>query len=324
MLEFITKWLPRTAHAGTTRFALPPLIYEVAPGFVAGVRLEGSGRQTRKVRQIVIAPIKSQTLDPHPSHANIADAEDMMRATGSLISTVGNGGGGYGLVLPDGAARVAILTFEDLPDEAREAEALIRWRMRDRLPYNPEEARASFQVLNKEPGQIEVFAVAVRGSVIAEYESVFAGSNGPAALVLPATVALLPLLPETDSRGQLLMHVCSNWLTAAVVAGSRVCVWRTRELDPANADNQCGEVASEAVRVLASARDRLQADLSRAWLVVRPPGGREMASTVAAAVDHEIEIVAPKTQLGALLSADERSTFEQFGATVAGLMANLG
>lgn len=324
MLEYITKWLPGYAHAGSARFTLPSVIYEVAPGFVAGVRLQGSGRQRRKVRQVAVEPINHQTLDPHPSHTNIANGEDMARAAASLISTIGNGTGGYGLILPDGAVRVAILTFEALPDDSREAEALIRWRMKDRLPFNPEEARASFQILSKEPGHIEVLAVAVRASVIAEYESAFGGSNGPAALVLPATVAMLPLLPESGSGGQLLVHVCSNWLTAVVVAGSAPCVWRTRELDPANPAGASGEVASEAVRVLASARDRLRADMGRAWLATRPPGGREMASMIAAALGHKVELVTAKAQLDALLSADERSIFEQFGATVAGLIANLG
>jgi hypothetical protein len=107
------------------------------------------------------------------------------------------------------------------------------------------------------------------------------------------------------------------------VAGSQLCVWRTRELDPRDAAHQNQEIASEAVRVLASARDRLQADLGRAWLCARPAAGKDLTTVVAAALDHEVEVLRPRPELSALLSADDRSTFEQFGATVAGLVANV-
>ena len=324
MLESLTRRWTSGPHGGTTQFTLPPVLYEVAPGFVAGVRLEGSRRQGRRVRQLAFEPIPAQTLDPHLSHANIAEPEEMKRAATRLITTVGNGGGRYGLILPDGAVRVALLTFESLPDASHEAETLIRWRMKDKLPFPPDEARATFQVVGKDPGHLEILAVAMRNSVIAEYEAAFASTNGGAALILPATIALLPLLPETDLRGQLLIHVCGHWLTAVVVAGSRPCVWRTRELDPRDAENQNQEIASEAVRVLASARDRLHADLGRVWLLARPAAGAELAAAIAADLEREVELIKPGHELGALLTAGERPAFEQFGATVAGLVANAG
>jgi len=323
MFEFITRRSVGRAQGGTARFTLPPVVYEIAPGFVAGVRLVGARRGPRKVEAVALEAIKAQTLEPHLSHANIADSEDFKRATANLISIVGNGGGRFGLLLPDGAVRAAILSFESLPEDAEEAEALIRWRMKDKLPYNADEARTTFQVLDQAPGHLEILAIAMRNAVIAEYESAFAGLNGAAVLVLPATVALLPLLPETEARGQLLMHVCGNWLTAVGVMGGRPCVWRTRELDPRDAANYAREIASEAVRVLASAQDRLQADLDRAWLCVRPPGEKEFAAELARALRHEVELMRPPLELGSLLSADERSILEQFGATVAGLVANL-
>jgi type IV pilus assembly protein PilM len=324
MLEFITKRILSGWHGRTARFVLPPVVYEVAPGFLAGARLEGAKRKARAVRQVALEAIQTQTLDPHLSHANVADGEGFRRAASSLIAAVGNGGGRYGLLLPDGAVRVGIMTFETLPDDSEETEALIRWRMKDKLPYNAEEARVTFQVLSREAKSIEILAIAMRSSVIAEYEAVFASVNGGASLILPATMALLPLLPEREPRGQLLLHICGNWLTAVVVAGSRPCVWRTRELDPRDAAHLSQEVASEAVRVLASARDRLQADLGRAWLCARPPAEKDLVTAVAVAVSHEVEVLRPRPELGSLLSANDRSIFDQFGATVAGLIANAG
>jgi hypothetical protein len=324
MLDSITKRLMAVTQAGAARFTLPPVIYEIAPGFVAGYRLEGSGRQARKIRSFRLAVLQAQTLGPHLSHANVANAADLQSVAEGLLAAVGNGGGRYGLVLPDGAVRIAILDFETLPGDPQEAEALIRWKMKDKLPYNPEEARTSFQVLAQEAGHLEVLAIAVRAAVLAEYEAAWAAADGGPALILPATVALLPLLPDAGGGGQLLLHVCSNWVTVVAVAGSRPCVWRTRELDAAAPETHAREAASEAVRVLASARDRLQADLSRAWLCARPSAGREMVAAIASAVGRQVELLTPGAELSALLSPDSRETFAQFGAPIAGLVANAG
>ncbi len=323
MFELVNKWFAEVTHTDVARFNLPPVVYEIAPGFVVGARLEGSGHQARKVRHVELARIKTEALNPHLSHANVADAEELGRATAGLISGVGNGGGRYGLIVPDGAARVAILSFETLPENWHEAEALVRWRMKDKVPYNSDEARMTFQELGREAGHIEVLAIAVRAPVLAEYEGALASTNGGAALILPATVALLPLLSDTDPRGQLLLHLCANWFTAVVVASGRPFVWRTRELDPANPQSHAPEVAAEAMRVLASARDRLQTDLGRIWLCARPPVGRDFASTVASAIGKDVELMTAKTELTSLLPADERAVFDQFGATVAGLVANI-
>ncbi len=322
MLNFLKKRIWGSAHTATAHFTLPSVLFEVAPGFLAGAGIEGSRRKGRKVRAVALEALKAQTLDPHLSRANIADSEDFARAAASLISAVGNGDGRWGLVLPDGSMRVAILSFESLPEDAEAAEALIRWRMKDKLPFNAEEARATFQVLRDEPGQIEILAVAMRTSVIAEYEAPFASLNGGAALIVPASVALLPLLPDQGAGVQLLIHACGNWLTVVVVAGSRPCAWRTRELDPRDTAHFSHEVASEAARVLASASDQAPVELGRVWLCARPPSEKELASAIAAALGHDVTPMRPPSELGSLLAADGRSVFEQFGATVAGLVAN--
>jgi hypothetical protein len=324
MFEAMTRRVMAVTHGGVARFTLPPVIYEIAPDFVAGYCLEGSGRQARKVRSLRLAALQAQTLGPHLSHANVANAADLQSAAEGLVGTVGNGGGRYGLVLPDGAVRVAILTFETLPGDPQEADALIRWKMKDKLPYSPEEARTSFQVLAQEVGHLEVLAVAVRATVLAEYEAAWTAANGGPALILPATVALLPLLPDAGGGGQLLLHVCSNWVTAVAIAGSRPCVWRTRELDATAPETHARDAASEAVRVLASARDRMQADLSRAWLCARPTAGPEMVAAISSAVGRQVELVKPGVELSVLLSPDSRETFMQFGAPIAGLVANAG
>ena len=324
MWDVIKKRILGARGHGMARFTLPAAVFEIEPGFVSGARLEGSARQGRRVGCMGVQALAPHSLVPHPSRPNVANQEEIRRAIQEVAGVVGNGSSRVGLVVPDGAVRVAVLSFETLPDDLKDAEALVRWRMKERLPYAPEEARVSFQILSREPGQVEVLAVTARNSVLFEYEAALEPINGGPVLILPATLALLPLLPEGETGGHLLLHVHSHYVTAVVVAGSRPCLWRTRELDPATGEDPAKAVASEAARILASARDHLKIDLEQAWLCARPSASPETVSAVAGAISHEVEVLTPRPDLGAALPSEERTLFEQFGATVAGLLANAG
>jgi len=320
--ESITgRFVQRRGH-GLARFTLPSVVFEIEPGFVCGARLEGSARQGWKVGRVGLKPLAPNSLVPHPGRPNVSNQEELRRAIEEVAEVVGNGTGRVGLVVPDGAVRVALIPFEALPDNSRDAEALVRWRMKDRLPYAPEEARVSFQVVSRESCQLAILAVAARNSVLLEYEAALEPINGAPVLILPATLALLPLLPDSGTAGHLLLHVCSNCVTTVVIAGSRPCFWRTRELGESTAEETVKAVVSEAARTLACARDHLKTDLERAWLCARPAAGPEMVAALADAVGHEVEVLSPSADLSATLPPAEQTVFAQFGATVAGLLAN--
>ena len=322
--DFIKKRILGVRGHGIARFTLPAVVFEIEPGFVSGARLEGSARQGWRLGRMGLQQLEPQALVPHPSRPNVANQEELRQAIQEVAGVVGNGTGRVGLVVPDGAARVAVFSFETLPDDSKDAETLVRWRMGERLPFAPEEARVSFQVVSHSAGQVDVLAVAARNSVLLEYEAALEPINGGPVLILPTTLALLPLLPEGETGGQLLLHVYSNCVTSVVVAGSRPCLWRTRELDVVTGEESAKAVAAEAARVLASARDHLKTELEQAWLCARPSASAEMVSAVAGAIGHEVEVLTPGANLGAELSSEERTLFGQFGAPVAGLVSNAG
>ena len=317
-----TNWkkrlgLERHPHAG--RFVAPAFALDLEPGFVAAARLNPS---KRRVQSVGVRQLPAGALAPSANKTNVADNAVVRRTIAEVTAVVGNAGGRLGLLIPDVAVRVALLQFEALPDDLGEAETLVLWRMREYLPYAPEEARLSFQVLAKQPGSVEVLGVAVRGSVLAEYESALEGVNGGPALVLPATVALLPLLPEEDS-GQLLLHLCPGALTAVVVASNRVRYWRTRSLE-GDAVSSLDEVAREAARVLATCQDNLGVQVQNVWYCARPPAALEVEEALAKALGRDLrQLPSNVIPLGGLPSG-QREAFEKFGMPFAGLVANLG
>ena len=305
-------------HAG--HFVAPTFALDLESGFVAAARLNPSKRQ---VQSMGVRELPAGTLTPSANKSNIMDNAVVRRTIAEVTERVGSGGGRVGLLIPDVAVRVALLQFETLPEDHREAETLVLWRMREYLPYAPEEARLSFQVLAKQAGSVEVLTVAVRGSVLAEYEALLEGNNGGPALVLPATVALLPLLPE-EASGQLLLHLCPGALTAVVVAFNRVRYWRTRPLEGDAASN-AEEVGREAARVLATCQDNLSVQVQNVWYCARPPAEPQVEEALAKALGRELHpLPANFVPASGGLPSGQREVFDHFGMPFAGLVANLG
>jgi hypothetical protein len=224
--------------------------------------------------------------------------------------------------VPDGLARVGILPLEALPANRREAATLVGWNLRDGLPFPPGEARTAYQVSpQKQQGAMELVAVAARASVLAEYEALLETLNRSSSLLLPATLALLPLLPAGEGA-VLLVHVYSSSATLAVVKGQHLRFWRTRDFEGLEPGELFAQVSAEAARVLASSADRLGISVESVCLCARPPAGKEWAPELARIFDCEVESLEPAAEAGGLLPAEERSLLGRYGATLAGLAAN--
>ncbi len=312
------KRLGLDGHIHTGRFVAPTFALDLEPGFVAAARLNSSKRQ---VQSFVMAELPAGVLAPSANKSNVTDSAALRRTVAEVSARVGNGGGKLGLLIPDVAARVALLQFETLPEDHGEAETLVLWRMREFLPYAPEEARLSYQVLAKQAGAVEVLAVAVRGSVLAEYEAAMEGINGRPALVLPASMALLPLLPDEEG-GQLLLHLCPGALTVLVMASNRVRYWRTRPLE-GNAASNAEEVGREAARVLATCQDNLSIQVQNVWFCARPPAEQEVEVTLSKALGAPLRRLLAHHIPPAGLPSGQQEFFDHFGMPFAGLVANL-
>jgi len=279
----------------TASFTLPSVVLEIQPDFVAGTRL-ATVKHQREVHGVRVAPLPPQSVNPHAGRNNVANAEALREAVAAVTSALGNGSDRFGLLLSDASTRVSVLAFETLPEDHHEAEALVRWRLAENLPFAAEEARIHYQVLLNQPGHVEILAAAGRDSVLAEYEALLGPTNGIPALVLPSTMALLPLVPERHDAGQLVLHLCCRWLTAVVVVGNRVCFWRTR--------------------------DHARVEVSEIWLCARPAAPAGLRQELGPATGCEVKELAPAPELGSLLAAEEKEDFERYGAVAAGLVQN--
>lgn len=318
----------RATWTRTADFTLPGVLFELQPDFVMAARLAGktNGDGQGQFGRLVLTPLEPQALVPSPSGPAILNKPALGKALEETAVAAGNGQVRVGLLVPDGVARVGVFSFETMPANRREAATLIGWRMRENLPFAPEEARIGYQTAHltesAQSGLIEVVAVAIRSSVAAEFEEIFEAMSRSNALILPATMALLALLPRDEACGQLLVHVCAHAATLAVVEGQRLRFWRTRDLAGLEPEEIFVQVAAEAGRVVASAEDRLKLRLGPMWLCARPPATESWAEDLAQALGRDVDLLEPSPEAGGLLSGDDRLFYRRYGAPLSGLVAN--
>lgn len=318
----------RVTWTGTAAFTLPTVLFEIQPDFLMGARLTGKadGGSQPKFGRLAVRPLEPGILSASPGGPVVMNGSSLTAVLEQTALAVGNGQPRVGLVVPDLIARVGVFPFETLPSNQREAVALMGWRMRENLPFAPEEARIAHQSTRlpstaAEP-QREVTMVAARSSVVSEFEELVEAINRSSALIVPATIALLPLLSAEREGGQLLVHVYSNSATYAVVQGQRLRFWRTRDFGGLDLEEMFRQVAAEAARVVASTEDRLNLPLARLWFCARPPATHHWIDELGRALGREVQPLEPRTDVAELLAVEERSLFLRYGATLAGLVAN--
>lgn len=302
------------------KFSLPATVLEFQPEYILGARIS---RSSRKVIRLALGDVEAGSITPSVARPNIAQPEGITRKVLAVAQALGSDRGPFGLLLPDAAVRVSILDFETLPPDRKEQEALIRWKMKPLLSFPVEEARLSFEVAPKGPEGVEAVVMAVRRSVVAEYESALDALNGDIRLLLPSSAALLPLLRENAPGGELLLNISPTQLTAVVAKGQQIKLWRNQSMNGKSSTEGLAGVKEEAVRTLAAAHDHLGLEISRLRICARPSAPKGWAAELGRRVSREVESLAPDPfVIGTKLTEEEGDLLAEFGATVSGIVAN--
>jgi hypothetical protein len=302
------------------KFSLPATVFEFQPEYVLGARIS---RSFHRVANVALAELDADVLSPQLGRPNILRPEDLARRVAGVAKVLGGEKGPFGLLLPDGAVRVSVLEFETLPSDRKEQESLIRWKMKPLLPFPAEDARLSFEFAPKEPAGMEVVVMAVKKSVLAEYESALDALNGEVSLVLPSSAALLPLLNEDAGAGEMLLNISPTHLTAVIVKGQQIRLWRNHAMSGKSSAEGLVAVNEEAARTLAAAHDRLGLEIRRVRISARPSVPRSWVMELGQKLSREVKGVLPDAlPVRMKLSYEEGQILNEFGATVSGLVAN--
>lgn len=181
------------------------------------------------------APLKEHALAPGLKPGNVAERVPVAAAVRTAVQAVAERGrtlpGGRALpanraltlIVPDAAARVLLLDFDSLPSKPADALQILRFRLRKLIPFDADTAAVSWQPMTPGPEGVRVLLIAMPREVVMEYESVVREAGFLPGVVLPSTVAAMPLV---GGEPALVVNRNGGTLTTAILRGQDLLLHR--------------------------------------------------------------------------------------------------
>jgi len=216
--------MPSFLNISTQRHR-PRLVCEIRSGSVTVARADES---TGRLAQTAFAELPEGTLMPSLREGNVLDRAALVSALRRTLDAVMVRTRDMTLIVPDAAARVFLLDFDTLPSKAADALAVVRFRLTKLLPFEPESAAVSYQILSQSKVSLQVLAVAIPRTVLAEYEGAVREAGFEPGSVLPSTLAAIGALQVTEPA--LLVNAGDNSITTAIARRGDVLLHRTIDL----------------------------------------------------------------------------------------------
>jgi len=273
--------------------ARPKAACEIRPEGVVAAR---SGKKPGE-RVVAFAPLPEGAIAPGLKVPNLADARAVGTALKAALGEIEPRTKEVTLVVPDAAARVLLLDFDELPAKRQEALPVVRFRLRKMVPFDVETAAVSYQAMAEKNGQMNVLVTVMPADVLEEYESAVRDAGYEPGAVLPSTLAAA----ATVSGGSptLMVNRSGASVTTAVTQGDEMLLHRSMDL-PAEPQAREEEMAQAVITALAWYEDTL----SRlpATMYYAGPGGAS-----AAAQARWVALVDPALKLVDLSQAEQAS-----------------
>ncbi len=162
----------------------PPYALKIGPTAIAWTSVDRNWRGRCSVHSVV-SPLPDGVVRPSPVEPNVTNPAMLQERIQRLVGMPGevrlfgrvlaaNLPCPITLILPDLAVRSVILRFDQLPGQAQERDALIRWKLGQEQLLPITGMRISYQVLDpahRTGKSLSVLTVAVQESVLGQYES---------------------------------------------------------------------------------------------------------------------------------------------------------
>jgi hypothetical protein len=233
----------------------PTVAIEVRASSVGVLRVRRERRRL-VVGAAAVMELPPGTLSLSLTQMNIVDGQRFRQAVHGALERAGIlGGAKVALVLPDTAARVALVPVVEVPTrKASEVDELLRFRLRKTIPFEVREARLAYATAEDKAADTIVVATAC-GPVVAQYEEVCRSLSLEPGLVEIAGLALArAAFPASSSGDGLLVNWDEGYVTIVLARDGWPILLRTLS---GAAVASPGDVIREVSSTLIYYRERL-------------------------------------------------------------------
>jgi hypothetical protein len=206
----------------------PSCAVGIETGIASAVQLD-RGRGGFVVKRAASVNLPPDLVRANFDENNIGDPAELTSALSDLIISAGLlRQRKWSVAVPEASARAVILTIEGTPGSRRELEEVLEWKIERSFGAPLSELRVAREQLAPDPQkQPRYLITAIRLSVLAEYESVFAALGWHAGLVLPRHAGEEQWLRNGNSGDGLLLTAHNEGFTAVLMRGQRPLTLRS-------------------------------------------------------------------------------------------------
>ncbi len=260
------------------------------------------------------APLPAGVVTPAATAANVRDREAAAAAVRDVLGRLPRRDPRVSLLVPDSAAKVSVLRFESAPARRADLERLIRWKVRDAVPFGLDDAQVAWDATAPHAAGCDFVAVVMRRDIVEEYEAVALAAGVQPGVVAPASFGLLRLVraggyPAAGAGDRLLVHAAAGYNSAAIVQDGNLALYRSQPGD------READLADLVHRTAMYYEDRLGgAGFTQVLLVADHRAAQAVTGRLAARIDAPIVPLhasggadVPAAAAGALLAASRRA-----------------
>jgi len=212
----------------------PDAAVEITPAWVSAaamtLRRGGPAIQSYAVEALPEGSVIASLGSP-----NVVDRAAVAASLRNVVDRLGSRPARVALIIPDIAARVSVVRFEQVPQRREDLDQLVRWQVRKAAPFPIEDASVSYSPgARGTDGSAEFIVVLARNDVIKGYEDACADVGLHAGLVDIASFAVvnLALAAARSTDGDwLVVHTRPEYTSIAIVRSGDLIYFRNRPED---------------------------------------------------------------------------------------------
>ena len=209
----------------------PDAAVEIAPGRVSAAALTSRGGDL-SVQAYAVEAVPTGAVVPSLTGQNIFDRAAVAAAIRTTLGRLGTRPARVALIIPDLAAKVSLVHFDQVPARRDDLDQLVRWQLRKSAPFAIDEACVTYSAGTRPAaGGAELIVVLARRDVIEEYERVCTDAGVYAGLVDLSTLSVINLFlasAGTPSGDWLVVHMRPEYTSIAIMRGDDVIFFRNK------------------------------------------------------------------------------------------------
>jgi type IV pilus assembly protein PilM len=212
----------------------PDAAVEIAPTRVSAATVvpSASAAAGLAVRSHAVEPLPPGAIIASLDSHNIIDRPAVTAAVRAVLDRLDTRVTRVALIIPDLAAKVSLIRFDQVPARRDDLDHLIRWQVRKSAPFAIDDACVSYTPgARSVDGRSEFVVVLARRDIVEEYEHVCTDAGVYAGLVDLTTFSMLNLVLASSSvpaSDWLAVHMRPEYTSLTIVRGADVVFFRNR------------------------------------------------------------------------------------------------